>query len=396
MHSPLLKSWLKAGEWLPFKNTHMKLFPFFKKPEPVPATYAAFWDWFARHEGELFRVIRKGNDIEHLFLNRVFAQLAQINDAIFLLAGMADDKIAEVVFSPDGSIGNIVFTEELVAAAPNLSRWKFTALKPSIKDVKIDYSGYVFSVSSLSFSVIERPDFPDEINLSVIFPGYVASDKENITNGIMIFLDNFLGELETVTLIDSVEVVSAPEPQSEVIPMAKLPDYLNWREKEFIEKYEGRRKHTENDRYTSTEMELPDGSPILTLYNEDLLNWDAKASHPWILNVEIEYESLSENGGMPDPETFALMDAFEQLLMHELKDAQGYLNVGRETGNGLREIFFACKEFRQSSKKVSEVIANFADTLPVYYSIYKDKYWHTLERFRIADEYEEDEDDFLT
>lgn len=358
----------------------------FRKPESVATNYAEFWNWFTRHEAELFRIIRKSNDIERNFLNRVFAQLSQINDSIFLLAGMAGENQAEVVFSPDGSIGNIIFTEELVAAAPNLKKWKFTALKPAVKDVSIDYSGYVFSTGNLSFSVRERAEFPDEISLSVIFPGFVESDKENILNGIMIFLDNFLGELETVTQIDSVEVVAAAEPGSETIPMTKLPDYLNWREKEFVEKYEGRRKNTENDRYTSTEVLLDDGSPILALYNSDLLDWDAKASHPWILHVEIEYEGLVENGGMPDVESYATMDAFEQLLMDELKDADGYLNVGRETGCSLREIFFACKEFRHSSKKVSEVIANFADTLPVFYTIYKDKYWHSLERFRISED----------
>ncbi|MBD3582518.1 DUF695 domain-containing protein [Flavobacterium selenitireducens] len=364
----------------------MKFLKLFRKPESIATNYAEFWAWFTHHEAELFRIIRKNNDIERNFLDRVFAQLSQINSSIFLLAGMSGDNQAELVFSPDGSIGNIVFTEELVAAAPHLKRWKFTALKPAINDVSIDYSGYVFSVANLSFSVRQRPEFPDEINLAVIFPDFTESEKDNILNGVMIFLDNFLGELETVTQIDAVAVIATAEPGSEIIPMSKLPDYLNWREKEFVEKYEGRRKNTQNDRYTSTEVLLDDGSPILSLYNSDLLEWDAKASHPWILHIEIEYDGLVKNGGMPDVETYALMDAFEQLLMDELRDANGYLNVGRETGCSLREIFFACKEFRHASRKVSEVIANFADTLPVFYTIYKDKYWHSLERFRIAED----------
>ena len=35
----------------------------------------------------------------------------------------------------------------------------------------------------------------------------------------------------------------------ELIPISKLKDFLTWREKEFIEKYEGTRHNTENDSY---------------------------------------------------------------------------------------------------------------------------------------------------
>jgi len=372
----------------------MHLFKLFKKNQAIPANHTEFWEWFTRNQGVLYRAIRNGQDVERQFLDRVFAKLININNSIYLLAGMCEDRRAEVVFSPDGSIANIVFTEELVAAAPQLKRWKFTALKPAIKDVSIDYSDHVFSAKGLSFSVMMNPEYPDEINLSVIYPKYEVSGKDSITNGIMIFLDNFLGELKTVTVIDSVEVVAEADEGEEIIPMEKLPDYLIWREKEFVEKYEGRRKNTQSDRYVTTTVELPDGLPLTSLYNSDLLDWDAKCSHQWIVHIEIEYESFQEHLGMPDTGTYAVMEEFEQHLMQELQDADGYLNVGRETGSGLREIFFACKEFRHSSRKVSEVIAKFAGTLSVFYSIYKDKYWKSLERFRLIEDEDEIDEEF--
>ena len=37
-------------------------------------------------------------------------------------------------------------------------------------------------------------------------------------------------------------------------------------------------------------------------------------------------------------------------IVEELKDFEGYLNIGRQTADSVREIYFACKEFRKPSK----------------------------------------------
>ena len=56
-------------------------------------------------------------------------------------------------------------------------------------------------------------------------------------NGVYMFLDIFLGELNVITSIDNINVASKRNFDQDLIPIHKLKDFLIWREKEFIEKY---------------------------------------------------------------------------------------------------------------------------------------------------------------
>ena len=67
--------------------------------------------------------------------------------------------------------------------------------------------------------------------------------------------------------------------------------------------------------------------------------------------------------------------------MVKLKDSEGYLNLGRETADSLREIYFACKDFRKPSIVLEEIKNQFASQVDIEYEIYKDKYWQSFSRF---------------
>lgn len=125
---------------------------------------------------------------------------------------------------------------------------------------------------------------------------------------------------------------------------------------------------------------LQNNLPILAIINTTLLEWDGKASHPWIITVRISYDGTATNG-MPDKNTYDLMDKIEDELMSSFPTDIGYLNIGRETADNLREIYLACTEFRKSSRTVDQVIARYQTSLQIDYTIYKDKYWKSFERF---------------
>lgn len=84
---------------------------------------------------------------------------------------------------------------------------------------------------------------------------------------------------------------------------------------------------------------------------------------------------------MPENDTYELMNNFEDNLMLELKDSEGYLNVGRQTADNSREIYFACKDFRLPSKVLTKFQTDYSEKLNVDYDIYKDKYWQSFNRF---------------
>src|SRR5260221_5246660 len=193
------------------------------------------------------------------------------------------------------------------------------------------------------------------------------------------YLDNALGELNLATMIDNIKIDGTPKGENNLIPLQKLPDFLAWREREFIEKYKGARYNTDDDTYSSLETEDKNGMPMIAIVNQQLSDWNSKPSHPWMMIITIKYKA--KNNGMPDNDIYALMNEFEDNLVNKLPDAKGYLNLGRETYNGSRKIYFACKEFRQSSKIVAELINAYHQKLDTTYTIYKDKYWMTMNRF---------------
>jgi hypothetical protein len=170
--------------------------------------------------------------------------------------------------------------------------------------------GYTFSAETLHFYPNLYPNYPDEIDITTAHDDFNEENKAAITNGVYIFLDNYLGELESATIIDNIVVATKVEAQEELIPIAKLQSYLKWRQKEFVEKYVGVRHDTENDNHSMLEAELESGNTLLAVINTDLLGWDGKASLPWIMTVAIPYDGENSNG-MPDDETYKLLNEVE-------------------------------------------------------------------------------------
>ncbi|WP_299535501.1 DUF695 domain-containing protein [Ulvibacterium sp.] len=354
---------------------------FDKKETPINS-YSDFWNWFRENEQKFYDVIRRQGNVNKVFFDKLAPKLNELKDGFWFLAGMCSDTEAELILTADGVIKNIVFVEELVKAAPKMKNWQITALKqPSDSNqFGIEMDGYTFDESSMSFYPVEHPDMPDEIEIVIAHKDYSEKTKEVITNGVFLALDNSLGELNSITIIDFVKFINPSEAEKELIPLEKLRDYLIWREKEFIEKYKGVRHDTENDNYSGMEATLQNGLPLLAVINTDLLNWDSKASHPWVAVVEIQYDGKANNG-MPDQSTYDLLNEIEEKIMAELKDSDGYLNVGRQTANNCREIYFTCFDFRKPSKILYKIQKQYKQQIGIEFDIYKDKYWQTFNRF---------------
>lgn len=355
----------------------------FNKKVNTIKSYEDFWNWFQTNEKSFFDVVKYRGPIEEVFFNRLSPKLNELREGFFYLTGMTVENTCELILTADGIIKNIVFVEELVGTAPKINRWKFTALKPAsdIKDAGISMAGYEFNEEKLSFCPNNLPLYPDEIDLTIVHADYSEEAKNTIINGTYIFLDNFLGELEMVETIDNISFRGNDDSEKELIPINKLKDYLNWRQKEFIEKYDGVRRDTENDSYTTYNATLENDKPAFAVINTDILDWENKASHPWILSIEIKYDG-ENNNGMPDEGTYRLLEEIEDKILEDLKDFEGYLNIRRETADGTREIYFACREFRKPSKVLEQIKLTYGDRLNLDFDIYKDKYWQTFNRYK--------------
>ena len=347
-------------------------------------SYQDFWAWFGEYEQEFHQIVKDKGDIEHDFLAKISLKILEVKDGFYFLTGMVDDDVAELIVTADGAIKNMAFIEDFVAAAPAIKGWKFVALKPALNNdaLSIEMEGYTFSNKNIHFYANNRPDYPDEINITIVHDDLNKENRDLITNGIYLFLDNFLGELDFATTIDRLTVIGKHEVKEELIPIGKLRDFLIWREKEFVEKYVGIWHTTEQDKHAMFEAKLENGLPLIAVINRDLLDWESKPSHPWILRVHVKFDWGTKDG-MPDKPTYELLDELEKDILAELNDASGYLNIGRQTAEGVRQIYFACKEFRKPSKVIQLVKLKYTGRLAMDFDIYKDKYWQSFNQFMI-------------
>lgn len=356
----------------------------FDKKDDTIQTNAQFWDWFQKNEKTFFHVLNNKNaDVEADLFDRIFPKLNELKDGYYLLAGMADSETAELVITAEGEIKNIVFVEELIADAPKIDGWKFTALKQpeNIENLMIQMGEYEFNERNLHFCPNHLEVYPDEIDISIVYDDLTDSNQEYVRNGVYLFIDNYLGELDSLMSIDNLSVIGRNEVRGEIIPITKLKSYLVWRQKEFIEKYDGFRRDTENDNYANFEATLQNGNALVAIMNTSLLGWDAKASHPWIVIVTLKYEG-EDGTGLPDKKDYQLLNVIEDEIMLELKDQDGYLNLGRQTASDEREIFFVCREFRLPSKVLYAIQQKYAEHFEISYEIYKDKYWKWFDQFK--------------
>lgn len=354
---------------------------FGQKDLPI-RSYEDFWNWFQKNEKTFFNIVKSNTNIEAEFFNKIAPKLDELKDGYWYLTGMMDDNTVELIITVDGYPKNIAFAEELIQEAPQIKGWKFTALKPAqnIENVGIQFGGYKFNSENLFFFPNQNPNYPDEISISFVHNDFSNDNKSEISNGIYIFLDNYLGELDFLENIDQLEFVRKEDANQELIPIPKLKEYINWRQKEFIEKYNSTRHNTENDSYLTLEATLESGNKLLALVNSELMNWDSKPSHPWISVVTIHYDG-SQNNGFPNNQDYDILNQIENEITEDMKDVNGYLNVGRQTSEGEREIYFACKEYRKPSKVLYNIQQKYSDKFQIVYDIYKDKYWKSLESF---------------
>ncbi|WP_313504000.1 DUF695 domain-containing protein [Kaistella carnis] len=354
-----------------------------QKTEEKNSTYQEFWTWFSSNEKDFFNAVKEYEKIEENFLDVVLPKLKELNDNFFILTGMSDDSTAELIVTVDGQIKDIVYAEELIKVSPSLDHWKFTTLKPEsdIEDVIIRMDDYTFTKENIYFYSNEDEYYPDEIDLIFVHDELNDQNENEVINGTYLFIDNYLGELNFVTQIDNFSISSKVDAEKELIPIEKLKDFLSWREREFTEKYDAATIKTTEDSYSLLEGTLENGFPMLATVNVDLLQWDKKASHPWISVLRIKYQG-DENNGFPDDKDYDLFNLIEDEMTLELKTEEGNLNLGRETADNIREIYFVSKDFRKISKVLAETVEKYPD-YDMSFEIYKDKYWQSFERYGI-------------
>ena len=359
---------------------------FFTKNDFPNNSPEAFWHWFSNHEKKFRRALKNNEHVHESFINPLSAKLNLMREGFSLLVGKNNDDKLELVISVDGILKNIVFAEELIALAPQNEHWEFKALKPAmpLEGTKLQMGGATFSTDNLYFKPIENPEYPDEIVLEIIHTEHNSALSHLYFHGVISFLDNYLGELFLSTSIDNLQLTGKENLSEDLVPITKLKDYIIWRQKEIDEDQYKSSYDTTLDKFSFLEASLENGKPLFATVNLELLDWPYKPAYPYTLIVEIKYDRAKE--GLPSLQDKEKFDQFEIEISKALSDPSLYIKFGSQLADGNLFLIFMCKEFRQSSKIVDKIRQSHKFKITSTYNIFKDKYWKSLERFRMNPE----------
>lgn len=352
----------------------------FKKHTEINSV-SSFWQWFVEHESDFFNKIKRETGTGKEVIGQIIENVQKYHEGVFGLIGFDEDGKLELVLTADGVLKNIVFVEDLVSAAPVLNNWRFTSLKPQQNsfDYSIDWNGFEFNKSKLKFYANIDDNYPDEISILLTHPDYSDEDVySQIINGSLIYLDNCLGEINMACRIDYIDLVKETDIDAKnLIPIEKLDSYLNWREQEYLQKYEQKSTVFPEESYVVMEGEL-DGTPIFAVINNSWANWQFKPMFTWLIKISIDFEG--NETGLPDTDQLSEIQKLEDEVIARL-NPKNICVVGRVTNNHQSSVFIYSNEYRECSRIVYEILKEQVTDMDLDYQISKDKYWRAVEQY---------------
>jgi hypothetical protein len=178
-----------------------------------------FWEWFEEksthfRDLESNRVAEKIRDRLLPFFSGVSVEVSEVKP----------HSRREVIISATSDPFGMFLVKGLVGAAPVMSGWTFTALKPPRGfSFQLTLSGISIDAQKLMFLPVQSPKSPDEIGVRVFAPRLPIRPEE-AEDAIALIIETGLGE-EVAAQVSLLDIVfGQPSPGSH--PIETLPEYL--------------------------------------------------------------------------------------------------------------------------------------------------------------------------
>lgn len=183
-------------------------------------TQEQFWHWFVAHQDELFDF---ETDQERIF-DELSAQLNRVNPHLSFEFGPKTDQ-REFVISASGIREAFPATSSLVAAAPKMDRWIFTAFRPRRNPLNSIQIGESFvEPGDVEFSLISKGSL---IGIQLFIPGF-REDNTTLKQIGYLMLDEALGEYDVETKIGPIKMLPPESPRTiQRYPFTELPSLFD-------------------------------------------------------------------------------------------------------------------------------------------------------------------------
>lgn len=197
-----------------------KLFSRHREP-----TEQAFWRWFAENSATYLQ-FEPGSPHQNTALNQLENQLSRVHrDLRFEIGMQPEGAVRELVISADGHRELFPAVQTLVAAAPSLPEWKFTAFRQRhrLNDVTLHIEGADYGADQLWFKL--RPE-GDVLGVDLYMQRVSEPTSQSALMVCFLMLDIALGEYDVETKVGTINPQTAPEhPTSEGLkPFGTFPE----------------------------------------------------------------------------------------------------------------------------------------------------------------------------
>lgn len=192
-----------------------------------------FWNWFLRHEAELFDFDPELiNEREEIF-NQVARELQKVDPDLTFEFGPKGEK-REFVVSAGGIKRGFPAVLSLVSGAPRLGRWLITAFRPRRHPVNtVILNDKTVDPKDVEFTLLSDGK---TAGIYLFIPGFREDDVDLKQIGYLL-LDEALGEYDVETRLGLIKMLS-PKTSTEGKrhPLNELPKQFD----ELISRLEGR------------------------------------------------------------------------------------------------------------------------------------------------------------
>jgi hypothetical protein len=193
----------------------------------------AFWNWFTRHEGEVFEFDPTSETQRESLFDRLAVEIRKVHRDLTFEFGPRGPR-REFVISAAGIKEAFPAVVRLVDAAPTLERWQLTAFRPRRTPINpVQIGAKHVDPQNVEVSLLDNGKMA---GLYLFIPGYRDGDADLTQIGYLL-LDEALGEYDVETRLGLIKMLS-PDTRTEGnrYPLPDLPALFD----QLVSRLEGR------------------------------------------------------------------------------------------------------------------------------------------------------------
>jgi len=199
-----------------------------------------FWSWFQEYKNELFYMHKYDLEVQSYYFGELTSKLEDYDKSLgFIIKYPETIGKAEMVITANGNPDGQIYVRNLIAQAPNLSNWKFTAFIQPIIDLEVcrqgkddpyEFNEFTIKASDIKWLPVEHHEATNKLSLMVYMMGYKQIIKDigptTLEDYIFAIFQDLLGEAIVHKKIGNLYFDDLLFNQLEVFPIHELPEYL--------------------------------------------------------------------------------------------------------------------------------------------------------------------------